>query len=110
MSNSFSKASLSFSLDDSDDTAIGKGLKLPLVISTSIKANDLNGNKIKKITNNSLILFFILLTSLLHQSLTVSLSIYHNPLLVLLKVDIAVLLLMHFLLKLCKRLAQVYSF
>ena len=107
---SFAGAYMAKEFDDSDDTANGKGLKLPLVISTSIKANDLNGNKINKIANNNLALFFILLASLLRQNLTVNLSISHNQSLVLLKVGTVVLLLMRFLLKLCKRLVQVYSF
>jgi hypothetical protein len=34
---------------DKGETAIGKGLKLPLVMSTSIKAKALIGNKIKNI-------------------------------------------------------------
>ena len=43
----FSKFFLEFSSIDNGDTAIGSGFKLPLVISTSIKANALIG-KIKK--------------------------------------------------------------
>ena len=71
------KLSLDLSSIDKGDTAIGSGLRLPLVISTSIKAKALTGKKIiniSKYLNN----IFNLLTSPLHQSLIVNLSIFHN--------------------------------
>ena len=40
---------------DSGDTAIGSGFKLPLVISTSIKAKALNGEITNKIINKILV-------------------------------------------------------
>ena len=45
--NIFSKLFLEFSSIDKGDTAKGRGFKLPLVISTSIKANALIGRNIK---------------------------------------------------------------
>ena len=62
--------------DDKDDTAIGKGFKLPLVISISIKARALNGKVLNNILKKNF-LFIILLTFLLHQNLIVNLSIFH---------------------------------
>ena len=61
---------------DSDVTAMGRGFKLPLVISTSINANALKGNKINKI-NKYLNIMINLLTSLLHQNSIANLSISH---------------------------------
>ena len=110
---SFFKISFKLLLDllsvDSGDTAIGNGFKLPLVISTSIKAIALIGIK----TNNNTKKFkylIILLTSLLHQNLTVNLSIFHNLLLALLEADITLLLLVRSQPKLYKIPGQVYSF
>ena len=71
---------------DKGDTAIGKGLKLPLVISTSIKAKALIGKKIINI-NKYLNIIFNLLTSPLHQSLIADLSIFHTLWLELSMVD-----------------------
>ena len=62
---------------DKGETAIGNGLKFPLVISTSIKAHDLIGIMRKKI-NKYLKSIIIPLTSLLHQSLIVNPSISHT--------------------------------
>ena len=51
----FLKLCLEFSSIDNGETAIGSGFKLPLVISTSIKALALITGKIKKIKNKILI-------------------------------------------------------
>ena len=48
--NIFSKLFLEFSSIDKGETATGSGLRLPLVISTSIKPNDFIGDKIHKIS------------------------------------------------------------
>ena len=56
---------------ESGDTATGSGFKLPLVISTSIKADTLNGKTIKKVISKNLTissLYITLLTSPLHQN------------------------------------------
>ena len=71
------KLSLDFSSIDKGDTAIGNGLKLPLVMSTSIKAKALIGNKIINI-NKYLNNIFNLLTFPLHQSLIANLSTFHS--------------------------------
>src|SRR6056300_664740 len=86
----FSKLFLDLSSIDNGDTATGSGFRFPLVISTSIKLNDLT--VVGKIINNvdKINLFFFitnLLTFLLHQNLTVILSIFHIQSLVLSKVD-----------------------
>ena len=86
----FSKLFLDFSSIDNGDTATGSGFRFPLVISTSIKLNDLT--VVSKIINNVdkiNFIFFItnLLTFLLRQNLTVVLSIFHIQSLALSKVD-----------------------
>ena len=85
---SFSKLVFDFSSIDKGETATGKGFKLPLVISTSISANELFVKNI--ITNNDLNIFYNThnmhsnpLTFLLHQNLIVTLSIFHIQYLVL---------------------------
>ena len=75
--NIFSKLFFDTSSMDSGDTATGRGFKLPLVISTSIKAKALKGSRIVNISKY-LNIIFNLLTSPLHQSLIVNLSIFHN--------------------------------
>ena len=65
---------------DNGDTAIGKGLRFPLVISTSINAIDFMGSNIKNISRY-LNIIFIPPTSLLRQNLIVNLSIFHSQLL-----------------------------
>ena len=62
-------------LENKGDMAIGSGLRFPLVISTSIREYALfTLSKKNKIKNR---IFFILLTFLLRQNLTVSPSIFH---------------------------------
>ena len=56
----FSKFFLEFSSIDKGETAIGKGLRFPLVISTSINALDLNGNNKNKKINKILNIIYIL--------------------------------------------------
>jgi len=51
ISNSFSRFFLSPSVDEREDTATGKGFRLPLVISTSIKAKDFRG----KVINSNIV-------------------------------------------------------